>query len=235
MFNLRQIYLGLKIRAHNLLIKTKIYNPAYRGRHGLVGSVDKQEMKREFQINFLKKVGLLPDHFVCDIGCGTLRGGIPIINYLNGSRYYGLESRAFVIEEAKRELVENNLQGKNPKIVLMSNAENELRDIKFDIIWAFSVLIHMTDTILEEAFQLVASHLKSNGAFYFNVNIGKNERIGSWQGYPVNARPLHFYQTIANRVNMDVEMVDILKNLGHVSGIERQDQQYMLKASLRSC
>jgi len=43
---------------------------------------------RDFQINFLRKMGLKTHHQVLDIGCGPLRGGIPLIRYLDAGNYF---------------------------------------------------------------------------------------------------------------------------------------------------
>ena len=72
---------------------TSMLQPAEERRHSLVGPPDLWEMKREFQIRFLRQAGLSPEHYLLDIGCGTLRGGIPLIDYLETGHYFGLESR----------------------------------------------------------------------------------------------------------------------------------------------
>jgi len=48
-----------------------------RKRHALVGAGYLWELKREFQIEFLKEAGLSPGDYLMDVGCGTLRGGDP--------------------------------------------------------------------------------------------------------------------------------------------------------------
>ena len=58
--------------------------------------------KRAFQIEFLIKNGLQPHHHIIDVGCGTLRGGIPIIDYLDPENYACLDVRATVLEELAR-------------------------------------------------------------------------------------------------------------------------------------
>ena len=68
-------------------------------RHSLVGPPKLWKLKRDFQINFLKNAGLEPQHYLLDIGCGTLRGGIPLIDYLNVGNYTGIERRRKVLEE----------------------------------------------------------------------------------------------------------------------------------------
>ena len=67
-------------------------------RHALVGPAHLWEMKRDFQIQFLKAMGMKPEHYLFDIGCGTLRGGIPLISYLHSGHYFGAEVRAEALE-----------------------------------------------------------------------------------------------------------------------------------------
>ena len=78
-------------------------------RHSLVGRPELWQLKRDFQISFLREHGLEPGHFLLDIGCGTLRGGIPIIEYLDAGSYVGIDVRSEAIEEARRELREHRL------------------------------------------------------------------------------------------------------------------------------
>ena len=51
-------------------------------RASLVGPPKLWQSKRDCQIKFLLEHGLKQDHYLLDLGCGVLRGGIPIINYL---------------------------------------------------------------------------------------------------------------------------------------------------------
>ena len=71
-------------------------------RHFLVGPTSLWKMKQDFQIKFLKENGLLPIHKFIDIGCGTLRGGIPLIQYLNIANYYGIDVRELALDEGKK-------------------------------------------------------------------------------------------------------------------------------------
>ena len=60
-------------------------------RHALVGPGHLWKEKRDWQMGFLLNHGLSPsDHFL-DVGCGTLRGGIPIIEYLDPGNYTGFD------------------------------------------------------------------------------------------------------------------------------------------------
>lgn len=211
-----------------LLIEMGLIRPMSKGRHGFVGSMDLAEMKRQFQISFLKAQGLQPQHKLLDLGCGTLRGGIPIIEYLNDENYFGVDVRDEVLREARKELKEQNLEKKNPHIINLNESEHILSNLKFDFIWAFSVLIHMNDNILRETMKIVVRHLEPNGIFLGNVNIGKEDE-DDWQGFPAVTRPLTFYEREAAACRLQTKVIGSLESLGHVAKKERQDEQIMLK------
>ena len=94
----------------------KIIAPKQK-RHTFVVSPELYKKSRDFQIKFLKHVGLMPKDYLLDIGCGTLVGGIPIIHYLEKGHYYGIESRPNVLEEAKKELLESKLTDRMPVLL----------------------------------------------------------------------------------------------------------------------
>ncbi len=138
-------------------------------RHRLVGPPDLWRMKRDFQIKFLKDHGLKPEHYLMDIGCGTLRGGIPLIGYLKEGHYFGIEPRKEVLDEGRKELKEAGLNCKSPTLLTTEQFTKGGILQKFDFIWAFSVLIHMTDEILNDTLGIVKNHLYDSGFFYANV------------------------------------------------------------------
>lgn len=212
---------------------TKLKNlfiPPSKRRHALVGPLHLWEMKRDFQINFLKQVGLLPRHYLMDIGCGTLRGGIPLISYLQEGHYFGLESRRKVLEEGRKELYAASLAEKAPILLLSENFRSLELNQKFDFFWAFSVFIHMPDSVLSDCLHFVNNYLKTDGNLYANVNIG-NKKEGCWQGFPINYRSIEFYRQQCLKNGLEMTELGCLKDLGHVSGVEAQDAQIMLKIS----
>lgn len=196
-------------------------------RHSLVGPAKLWKMKREFQINFLKEVGLEPRHYLLDIGCGTLRGGIPLIEYLNEERYFGIERRKEVLDEGRKELAERGLTNKKPQLIVADISNVSLAQ-EFDFIWAFSVLIHMHNHILYDALNFISKHLSDTGFFYANVQIG-NKADRHWQGFPLVWRSLSFYEEACSRNRLAVSDVGPLKGFGHLSGDKSQDEHRMLK------
>ena len=212
-------------------IRQLLYDKSEK-RHALVGQPKLWKMKRQFQLQFLTSVGLEPSHRLLEIGCGTLRGGIPIIDYLEKRHYWGIESRENVLEEAKKEIKDSNLEGKEPFLILPEGMTSQSAALQFDVIWAFSVLIHMVDQIIEDNFKMISKHLFPSGVFYANVNIGTRPP-GNWQGFPVMWRSLDFFNNLSSNYNLIMEDMGKLENFGHISGIADQDEQRMLKFSKR--
>lgn len=197
-------------------------------RHALVGPARLWKMKRDFQIRFLRDVGLKPEHYVLDIGCGTLRGGVPVIQYLENYHYFGVEVRESTLAEGRKELREAGLEGKSPTLLLSPDISQLTLDRTFDYIWAFSVLIHMGDEILGDTLAFVRRYLSEEGVFYANVTIG-DENEGYWQGFPVVTRTLEFYSRACAASGLAATDLGALKELGHIANVESQDSQRMLK------
>ena len=206
----------------------RLFYTRARKRHALVGAGYLWELKREFQIKFLKDTGLSPGDYLMDIGCGTLRGGIPTIAFLDEGHYYGIEIRDFVLKEGEKELRDNALEHKQPKLIHTDTLGKVELGALFNVIWCFSVLIHMENDVLEECLDMASRHLRPDGAFYGNVNIGSKGE-GSWQGFPVMRRSLLFYQEMASRFGLEVSELGSLRSLGHFSGVKEQDEQRMLR------
>lgn len=202
-------------------------DPADR-RHGRVGPAHLWRQKRAFQIAFLRGVGLEPRHRLLDLGCGTLRGGLPLIAYLEPGHYTGLELRADVLAEGRRELSEAGLEARRPLLLECGDLSQLQLDSRFDFAMAFSVMIHMTDEVASTATRFVARHLAPAGAFYANVNLG-NTPERRWEGFPVVSRSLEFYEALGEHAGLRVTAVGRLRDLGHVSGDPDSDAQAMLR------
>lgn len=218
------------------MLRAKLYQ--FKSRFGLTTAVERRnvmvgpthlwKMKRDCQLRFLKKVGMAPEHFVLDLGCGVLRGGLPMIEYLPQGHYYGIESRKEVLDEGVRALQEAGLQSKVPTLLFFDDLSIATLDRKVDVIWAFSVLIHMEDRILDACLDFVSRNLELNGRMYANVKIGEKKE-GKWQQFRVVSRSREVYTSAAERHGLRVADVGSLKSLGHVSGAPGQDLRMMLQ------
>ncbi len=95
------------------------------------------------QLNFMQAQGLLPHHRLLDIGCGALRGGLYFVNYLDVSRYYGLDINASLIEAGEMELKQAGLDGKQPHLAVNDRFDASTFGVKFDFAIAVSLFTHL--------------------------------------------------------------------------------------------
>ncbi len=197
-------------------------------RHAAVGPAHQWQMKRQFQIDFLKQHGLEPDQRLIDIGCGTLRGGIPLIDLLDTGHYTGIEVRKDVLEQGREELKQAQLEHKQPNLVHATALSGLDLENKADVIWAFAVLIHMDDDALNGCLAFVAKHLAKDGVFFGNVNIGEGGE-GNWQGFPVVKRSMRWYTQTAERYGLVPEDIGSLLELGHDDGRPNPESRRMLR------
>ena len=177
-------------------------------RASLVGPPKLWQSKRDCQIKFLLEHGLKQDHYLLDLGCGVLRGGIPIINYLEKSHYYGIEKDPKRLEEGSTELRESNLTHKTP--ILSIDYTNI--DLKFDYVWSFQVFIHLSDEILANELLNISNILKDDGVCFASVVINQNKINDSWREYPFVERPLSFYEETADKYNLSVNRINYNSN-----------------------
>ncbi|WP_186826716.1 class I SAM-dependent methyltransferase [Psychroserpens burtonensis] len=197
-------------------------------RHALVGAPNVWKYTRDFQFQFLLDKGLQKTDKLMDIGCGTLRGGIPMIKYLDTGNYYGLDVRKEVLDEGEKEVKGAQLEGKKPNLILLNHFSELNIDVQFDKIFAFSVLFHLEDEIAASCFQFVSKSLVSGGVFYANVNMGVFED-GNWVEFPVVFRSQEFYNNLAAKNGLEVLVMGSMLELGHDTKKNSDTQQIMLK------
>jgi SAM-dependent methyltransferase len=185
------------------------------------------KVKRDFQIAFLRGRGLRPTDRLADIGCGTLRGGIPIIAYLEPGNYYGFDVREDVLQEAWHELGENELTHKQPVLTRCDDLGLLELDERFDLIWAFSVFMHLTDEALDSVLAFASRQLAPSGAMYANVQVGERPE-GQWRGFPVITRALADYRRAAARHRLEMADLGTLESLGHPPGLGAPQVMLML-------
>ena len=186
-------------------------------RAALVGRPDQWAIQRRFQFDFLTSRDLRPEHRLIDIGCGTLRGGIPLIEYLETGNYTGVEVRAAALEAGRKELRERGLEHKQPRLVHATDPRQIEPGAPFDFAWAFMVLIHMPDDVVDAYLRFVSQRLTETGEFYANVAIGDAPQ-GEWQGFPVVSRRGEFYEGLAAPHGLRISEVGRLNSLGHRVG-----------------
>jgi SAM-dependent methyltransferase len=118
------------------------------------------------QFDFMVEQGLGPEHYFLDIGCGSLRGGLHFIRYLDLGHYFGVDIRQDLLDAGKLELQQNDLWDKTPTLVEMGDFEFSSLDQRFDCALAQSVFTHMPLNSIMRCIANADKVLVPGGRFY---------------------------------------------------------------------
>lgn len=150
------------------------------GHRGYVGPKRSFDLIAAMTFNLLTKEGLREFHSVLDIGCGCLRVGRLLIQYLNKGNYVGIEPNQWLVDAAfKYEMGADIILIKEPEIIISDRFEEDYNK-KFDYIFAQSIFSHAGLDLVEEWLEQIASRLKENGRFLFTFFKGKEINIKGW-------------------------------------------------------
>ena len=120
----------------------------------------------KLQIEFLKAEGLSPHHRLLDVGCGSLRGGVRFVRYLDRGNYYGLDINASLIEAGKEELAQQGLVGKQPNLLVNDKFEMARFGVSFDYAIAVSVFTHLYMNHIARCLVETSKVLKPEGKLF---------------------------------------------------------------------
>ena len=119
------------------------------------------------QLEFMIRQGLLPSHELLDVGCGSLRGGVRFIGYLEPGHYVGVDKNPDLIEAGRTlELVRYGLVERNPTLVVMADFELSRLGRTFDYAIAQSLFPHLPLNLVIRCLMCVQSVLVDGGKFY---------------------------------------------------------------------
>ncbi len=118
-----------------------------------------------WQLNFLKSKGLEPHHHFLDVGCGDLKGGVPLIRYLNEDRYFGLDQNPIAIQQGHLSL-SNEDRAKYPSFLIGGDFGIESVGETFNTVWAHSVFSHIDLSLCGKCMASVFKVLDTGGTFY---------------------------------------------------------------------
>jgi len=137
-----------------------------------VGPPELFEEMQQWQFEHLRTQGLAPDDRVLDVGCGVLRGGIPLIEFLEPGHYYGMDISADALAVAREEVRRHDLGHKQPTLVNNDDLQFDdpaFNDVAFDVVWAQSVITHLPDRKVRELLANVGSVLAPDGVFHATI------------------------------------------------------------------
>jgi ABC-type polysaccharide/polyol phosphate transport system ATPase subunit len=119
------------------------------------------------QFDFLRAQGLRPEHFLLDVACGALRGGVHFIPYLAPGHYWGLDKsqeliRAGIDVELKRLHIDPN----QAHFVVSETFDLSGVPASFDFVIATGLLTHLSLNAIARCMASVVRRLKPDGRFY---------------------------------------------------------------------
>ncbi len=138
------------------------------GRHrDSIGGLWEEMGKLQFQ--FLVEQGLESTHRFLDIGCGSLRGGLQFIPYLDPGNYWGIDNNQGLIDAGwEIELAQANLQSRQPhqQLVCLKDFEFPSLDVTFDFVLAQSVFTHLNFNRIRRCLTRLAPAMEPGGKFF---------------------------------------------------------------------
>jgi len=122
----------------------------------------------QLQFDYLVRHGLKPDHSILEIGCGNLRAGWRLIQYLQPGKYYGIDISPDILVAGLKNIEEFQLQEKLPHLAIVENLRlGFLPSDHFDVVHAHSVFSHTPLEVLDECLTHVGRVMRPDGFFDF--------------------------------------------------------------------
>jgi len=180
------------------------YLEAVGGKWGLHGPL---------QLNFLKEQGLRPEHFLLDIGCGSLRGGVRFIEYLDTKHYHGIDHDPEMLRVARDVVVPRfSLEGKSPYLRVVKNfeAEGRIRRAGYNFMLAQSVFTHLSPAEIEKCLRVMKPYIRAlEGTFFATFNLsGDNKTVRCNVPYPIMTRyPKRWFFEVCEELGLSCKYI----------------------------
>jgi hypothetical protein len=119
------------------------------------------------QFNFLVAQGLRPQHVLVDIACGSLRGGVLYIPYLNSGNYLGMDISADLIKAGvDSELGQTLFEIKRPELIVSDSFEFAKFSRQPDFAIAQSLFTHLVGPDICLCMKNLRRFAKNNTRFF---------------------------------------------------------------------
>lgn len=120
----------------------------------------------QLQMRFLLSHGLKSHHALLDIGCGSLRGGVHFVRYLNKGNYVGVDIGAELLVAGRKELENEGLGDKGATLICSGTFDFKQIGRTFDYVMAQSLFTHLPLNSIARCLIEVARVLTKDGRFY---------------------------------------------------------------------
>jgi len=150
-----------------------------------VGPPNQYDFMGATQFRLLSSLGLRSNHSLLDFGCGSLRAGKLILNYLDKSNYYGIEPNKWLIDDAiKNQIGQDIIEIKAPSFDFNDQFKTDVFSTKFDFIVAQSIFSHTGGDLIRIALKNFKDSLKKDGLILVTFVEGLSDFQGSGWIYP---------------------------------------------------
>jgi hypothetical protein len=124
-----------------------------------------QEIGR-LQFDFLVSQGLRPEHYLLDVGCGCLRGGVHFIAFLRPGHYLGLEKEPLLLEAGFQELGPELWRQKRPRLHQAADFDATVFGIPIHYALAQSVFTHLPARMILACLRRLRPAMRRGGLFF---------------------------------------------------------------------
>jgi len=176
--------------------KNRIERAIEEGNHrGVIGG--KWDEIGQWQFAYMKAQGLTPDQSLVDIGCGSLRGGVHFIDFLNPFNYYGFDINYNLIEAGLSKEIPADVREQKVKRQNFAGAEN----FRFPDHWrgidsalSISLFSHLNMNSIKQCLLETYKILRPGAIYYTTLFCVDKERL---------LTPVSQFKTIASYFHKD--------------------------------
>jgi cyclopropane fatty-acyl-phospholipid synthase-like methyltransferase len=142
--------------------------------------VRSDEVSGQIQFELLRREGLERNSRLLEIGCGCLNAGVPLIQYLDAGKYFGIDPNPWLREAAiKHRRVRRLILQKRPVFLNNQMFDASELGVRFDYIFAHSILSHAAHWQLSQFLENTSKVLAPNGKILASVRLAEGNSWGS--------------------------------------------------------
>ena len=165
------------------LLASRSMKPGGDHYRAFVGPPAQYDFMGATQFRLLTALGLREEHYLLDVGCGSLRAGRLLIPYLLPRRYCGLDPNRWLVEQAVAdELGADIIAIKRPVFSYAEDFDLTAFERQFDFIVAQSIFSHTGADLFDRALANIATVLAPGGQLLFTVVTENAAHSGRVQG-----------------------------------------------------
>lgn len=179
-----------------------------------VGPPSRWDFQAMLQFNVLTGLGMTGNHYVLDVGCGSLRAGRLMIPYLRPGHYFGIEPNRWLVHEGLRhELGCDIIRAKAPMFSDESGFDLSVfarHKKKFDYIIAQSIFSHTPKRDMAACITSAAKVMHWSSVFVFDYVLEKTNYQGEAWVYPQNVGYTRAYvRHLCERTHLRYEEIEV--------------------------